>query len=369
MVRNCMRRMMDTKSDSTGATLTALATALLLALASGGTIFLSLGVDPVQAFGLMAKGAFGSWYQFSEVLVKTSPLLLTGLGVALAAKMRLWNIGCEGQFVMGAAAATGTALFICPFLPSMLVMPCVLLASVLGGALWGAIPGGLKAAFGVNEILTTLLLNYVAIIFIDHLYFGPWRDPAGFGFPGTTQIPETAWLPRLWHTRLHPGLFLGIAVAVLAWFVLYKTKWGFRIRAAGHGVKVTRYAGISLPFWTVAVMTCSGGLAGLAGGVEICGIQHRLQEGLAVGYGYDGIIVAFLSRHNPLLLPVAALFLGALQVGGYELQSELHLPASISQVLEAVLLFGYLAGVRLQEYLVHRRSQRKSALERACLKI
>ncbi len=347
--------MMDTKTDSTGSALTALATALLLAIVSGVTIFLCFGVAPWQAFWVMTTGAFGSWYQFSEVLVKTSPLLLTGLAVALAAKMRLWNIGCEGQFVMGAAAATGAALFLSPFLPYPLILPCVLLASILGGAFWGAIPGGLKAAWGVNEILTTLLLNYVAIIFIDHLYFGPWRDPAGFGFPGTAQIPETAWLPNLWHTRVHPGLFLGLAVAFFAWFVLFKTKWGFRMRVAGQGIKVARYAGISLPFWTVAVMSCSGGLAGFAGGVEICGIQHRLQEGLAVGYGYDGIIVAFLSRHNPLLLPFAALFLGALQVGGYELQSDLHLPASISQVLEAALLFGYLAGTRLQEYLIRRR--------------
>ncbi len=343
-----------TNSNSTA--LFALGTALLLAFVLGSILFISLGVNPLQAFWVMAEGAFGSWYKITEVLVKTSPLLLTGLGVALAAHMRLWNIGCEGQFVMGAAAAVGTALYVTPHLSAYIAQPCIFLAAILGGALWGAIPGGLKAAWGVNEILTTLLLNYVAIIYIDHLYYGPWRDPAGFGFPGTPQIPENVWLSRLGHTRLHSGVLLGLAASVLVWFVLFKTKWGFRIRTAGYGAKAARYAGIPISFWTITVMFFSGGLAGLAGGLEICGIQHRLQEGLAVGYGYDGIIVAFLSRQNPLYIPLTAFFLGALQIGGYELQSTMHLPASISQVLEAILLFGYLAGIRLQEYRIRKRT-------------
>ncbi len=317
---------------------------LALAFCVGAVIFLLLGVDPLRAYGVMLKGTFLSWYSLSEVVVRSVPLMFTGLAVALAATMLLWNIGCEGQLVWGGICAAAVALFASPHLPQGLVLPCMVLAGAAGGALWGLTPALLKARLGVSEILTTLLLNYVAIIYMEHLYFGPWRDPQGYGFPGTAQFEPVARLPHVFGTRIHLGFFLALALAMLTALVLKRTKWGYRVRVTGHNPRAAAYAGMSINRETVLVMLASGALAGLAGMGEVSGIHFRLQQGLAVGYGYDGIIVAWLARLNPLAIPLVSLFLGGIIVGGEHLQSVLHLPASISLVLEATLLFGLLTG-------------------------
>ncbi|WP_051693770.1 ABC transporter permease [Desulfohalovibrio reitneri] len=330
-----------------------------IAVAVGACIFLAFGVNPLTAYGVMASGALGSGYAITEILVKATPLLLTGLAVALAARMLLWNIGCEGQLVMGGVFAAGFALFAAPGLPGWLMVPAVLLAGALGGGLWAGVPGWLRARFGASEILTTLLLNYVAILLMEHLYYGPWRDPMGFGFPGTAALPLAAELPRL-TGRVHLGLPLAVALAVALWWVLERTRFGYSVRVIGQSPKAARYAGFSAKSRTVLVMLLSGALAGLAGAGEVCGIHGRLQEGLAVGYGYDGIIVAWLASRNFLAVPVAAAGLGLLLVGGDQLQSQLGLPSSISLVLEAVLLFGFLTGEKLSGRLARRR---EAALE------
>lgn len=319
-----------------------------LALGLGAAIFASLGVNPVSAYAAMAAGAFGSGHALSEILVKATPLLLTGLAVALAARMLLWNVGCEGQLVMGGVFAAGSALFLLPQAASPFpAAPAALLAGALGGALWALVPALLRAYGKVSEILTTLLLNYVAVILVEHLYYGPWRDPAGFGFPGTAELPAAAHLARLWPEalgRAHAGLLLALLLAPALAFLLARTRWGFSVRVIGLSEGAARYARLDIPARTLAVLCCSGALAGLAGAGEALGIHHRLQEGLAVGIGYDGIIVAWLARGNPLGVPLAAFFLGALLVGADQLQTSLALPASIGQVLEAALLLGYLAG-------------------------
>jgi simple sugar transport system permease protein len=304
----------------------------------------------------MLKGAFGSFFLFSEVVVRAIPLMLTGLAVALAATMLLWNIGCEGQLVWGGICAAGTGLFLAPHLPPALVIPATIMAGAGGGALWGLIPGVLKAYLAVNEILSSLLLNYVAIIFMEHLYFGPWRNPEGYGFPGTAQIAEAARLPHYFGTRIHLGLVLACVLAILLYGALRTTRWGYQVRAIGLNQRAARYAGFPINRQIVGVMLLSGALAGVAGMAEVSGIHFRLQQGLAVGYGYDGIIVAWLARLNPLGVPLAALLLGALIVGGEQLQSVLHLPASISMVLEAVLLFGLLLGESLTRYRLVRQT-------------
>lgn len=324
--------------------------AAAIAVAVGSIIFASLGVDPVQAYRVMAEGVVGSTQSFSEVLVKATPLIFTGLAVAVAAVMMLWNIGAEGQLVWGAIFAAGTALYLVPDAPMFIMLPSIITAGCAGGMMWALIPGILKARFQVNEILTTLLLNYVAIIYVEHLFYGPWRDPAGFGFPGTAQIPEAAHLLRFFATRIHLGFPLALICSVFLFFLLNKSVWGYQVRVIGQEQRAARYAGFSITRKTLAVLALSGVLAGLGGMAEVCGIHHRLQTGIAVGYGYDGIIAAWLAGLNPLLIPFTAILLGALFVGGEQLQSVLGLPSSISLILEAVLLFGLFAGQALVQY-------------------
>lgn len=316
----------------------------------GAALFALLGTDPLKAYTVMIAGAFGSWFNFSEVLVKAIPLMLTGLAVSVAARMLLWNIGAEGQLVFGGIFSAGVALFWLDHLPPVLVIPTLVAAGFAGGALWALIPAILKARWNVNEIITTLMFNYVAIIIMEHLYFGPWRDPMGRGFPGTAMFGQAAWLPRFFQTRIHLGLFVALAAAVLLYAALEYTPWGYQVRVIGLSDRAARYAGFNFSRQQIIVMLISGGLAGLAGMGEVCGIHLRLQQGLAVGYGYDGIIIAFLARLNPGAVPIAAVLLAGLIVGGSQLQSATHLPASISMVLEGTLLLAILGASFFNRY-------------------
>ena len=324
--------------------------ALAITAVLGCLIFAGLGVDPLTAYAAMGKGVFSSFDAFSEVLVKATPLIFTGLAVATAAVMMLWNIGAEGQLVWGGIGAAGAALFLFPGLPAWLLVPLALAASALGGMAWALIAAVLKARLRVNEILTTLLLNYVAIIYMEHLFYGPWRDPAGFGFPGTAQVPEAAQLLRFASTRISIGFPLALLCAVFLYYLLNKSIWGYQVRAIGKEPRAAHYAGFNVTGKILTVMALSGAFAGIAGMVEVCGIHYRLQTGLAAGYGYDGIIVAWLAGLNPLVVPFTAMLLGALFVGGEQLQSVLGLPSTISLILEGTLLFGLFAGQTLAGY-------------------
>lgn len=330
---------------------------ILAALLLGALLFLWVGVNPALAYLEMLKGAFGSLYNFSEVLVRATPLVLCGLSVGLAGKMLIWNIGAEGQLVMGGVAGAGTALFIAPHMPGFLTIPAMILAGFMGGAIWGLIPGLLKARFQVNEIITSLMLNYVAILWLEHLYFGPWRDPAGRGFPGTAMFPETAWFPRFFGTRIHLGLLIGLAAALLIWFLLARTRWGYEIRVVGASLRAARYAGLNITRNILWVMVISGGLAGLAGVCETAGIHYRLQQGLAMGNGYVGIVVAWLGRLRPGSIVIISILLGALMVGGDQVQIIMHVPSAISLALQGAILFCVLGGQVFQDYELHIRSK------------
>jgi len=323
---------------------------VLLALIMGGVIFLSVGANPLRAYAVMAVGAFGSFHDFSEVLVKAIPLILCGLAVAISARILLWNIGGEGQLALGGIGAAAVALFLSRHLPPPFVIPSMIVAGFLAGGLWASVAGLLKAKFGVNEILTSLMLNYVAIFWLEHLYFGPWRDPMGMGFPGTAMFPEPAWLPRFPQTRVHLGLLFGIAAAMAIHWTLSRTRWGYEIRVIGENPRAARYAGMNIDRNILWVMFLSGGLAGLAGMAEVSGIHYRLQQGLTVGYGYIGIIVAWLSRLHPGGIILVGIFLAGLLVGGDQLQSVMHLPSSVGMVLEGTLLFFVLGSDFLSRY-------------------
>jgi ABC-type uncharacterized transport system permease subunit len=321
----------------------------VLSLLCGALILLAFGINPLRAYGVMLGGSVGSGYALQETLVKAIPLMLTGLGVSIAFRMLFWNIGAEGQLVMGGIVASFVAVFLSPHLPGFLVLPLMFLLAVLAGALWGLIPATLKAALGANEILTTLMMNYIAILLAEFLYLGPWRDPQGYGFPGTPQFPDSAWLPRL-AGRVHIGLLFAILAALLLWFVLTRTRWGYEIRVIGENARAARYSGISITRNILLVMLFSGGLAGLAGMGEVAGIAHRLYAGLNAGYGYTAIIVAWLANLNPWGVLVVGFLMGALLVGGDQIQIAMQTPAAVALVLQGAILFFVLGGTIFVDY-------------------
>ena len=326
---------------------------ILIALMIGGFLFLLVGANPLRAYGEMLWGAFGSPDNFSEVLVRSTPIILCGLSVGLAGSMLIWNVGAEGQLVMGGVAGAWVALFVSSALPSFAVIPAMIAAGFLGGGLWGLIPGILRARLGVNEIITSLMLNYVAIFWLEHLYFGPWRDPAGRGFPGTAMFPDVAWFPRFFGTRMHLGLPIGLAAALFIGYLLAHTRWGYEIRVAGANSRAARYARIDIQRSILWIMLVSGGLAGLAGLCETAGIHYRLQQGLAVGNGYIGIVVAWLARLRPGAIVLTSVLLGALMVGGDQVQIAMQVPSAIGLALQGAILFCVLGGQVFQDYELH----------------
>lgn len=323
---------------------------LVLALTFGGIVLALAGENPLSVYLAMLDGALGDWNGVAETLVKTTPLLLAGLGVAIAFRMQLWNIGAEGQLYFGAIFATGLALFLIPAAPGWVMVPAMVAAGLLGGALWGLIPGVLRARFGASEIITSLMLNYVAILFSEYLVHGPWRDPQAFGFPGTPPLPDAGWLANWGTTRVHLGLLIGLIAAVVLWIVLRRTRWGYEISVMGENPRAALYAGMPTRRTIILVMAVSGALAGLSGMSEVAGIGHQLQRNLSPGYGYSAIIVAWLAGLHPLGAILVAFFLAALTVGGDQLQMSLGLPAAIAPMLQGTILFFLLGGDLLTRY-------------------
>ena len=323
---------------------------IALALVVGALVFLATGLPAVDSYRTMWEGAFGDLDAIAETLVATTPILLTGLAVALAGRALLWNIGAEGQLFVGATFATALALWF-PTWPRPVLLTVMVLAGMVGGAVWALGPALLRARLAVNEIITTLMLNYVAILYVDYLVHGRWADPGSLGFPLSKPFSDNATLPSFFGTRLHLGFVLALMAAVAFWLVLRGTKWGYEIRVTGESASAARYAGMPVARNIVVVMLVSGALAGMAGMAEVSGIVHRIQPDISPGYGYTGIIVATLGRFSPLGVVLAAFLFGALQVGGYSLQT-VGAAASSVGVLQGAILFIALAGEFLARYRV-----------------
>jgi len=326
---------------------------VLAALTLGSILFIIAGVNPFKAYITMIGASFGSLYGFSEVLVRATPITLCGLSVAFAAKMLLWNIGAEGQLVMGGIFSAGVALFLSEHIPSFTVIPVMVIAGCVGGGIWASIPAVLKYWKRVDEVLTSLLLNYVAIFLFQNLYYVTWRDPAGRGFPGTAKFPGIAFLPRFFGTRVHLGLVFAVFSVFLIYFIFSYTKWGYEIRVSGESTEAARYAKIKINRNMVLVMFFSGALAGIAGMSEASGIHFRLMEGLASGYGYTGILVAFLSKLNPFLVLTTSILFGALIFGGDHLQVVAQIPSAISTVIQSIILLSVLFGALVTRYRIN----------------
>ena len=317
-------------------------------------LFLFVTGRPVSAvFSAMWSGSFGTPYGQAQMLIAAVPLVFTGLAVAIAFRMLLWNIGAEGQFYFGAFGATAVA-YAAPDWPAPLLLTAMALGGMAGGALWALLPGSLRAYLGTNEIVPTLLLNYVAILWVDYLVHNQWRDPESLGFPLGKPFSDSATLPQLGDTAVHAGALVAVFAAVAVAVVLGRTVWGYKIKVIGENARAARYAGFSIPRNIIAVMLLSGALAGLGGMVEVSGTVHRIQADISPGFGYTGIIVATLARFSPLIvLPVAVLF-GALITGGLELQT-VGLPSDLVLMIQGVILFFALAGELLVNYRIEWR--------------
>lgn len=327
-------------------------------LASFGVaaVFLALTGRSVGAvYDAMWTGSFGSAYGQAQTMLAAIPLIFTGLAVAIAFRMLLWNIGGEGQFYLGAFGATAVA-YAFPQWPAPILLPAMVLGGIVGGAAWALVPGVLRAYLRTNEIVPTLLLNFVAILWIDYMVHNAWRDPDSLGFPLGKPFTDSATLPLLGNTAVHAGAIVALLAAVTIAVILGRTAWGYRVRVIGENPRAAEYAGFSIPRNIVAVMLLSGALAGLGGMVEVSGVVHRIQADISPGFGYTGIIVATLARFSPVLVVPVALLFGALIVGGLELQT-LGLPSDIVLMLQGVILFFALAGELLVNYRIEWRAK------------
>jgi len=332
------------------------------AVAVGAVVLKAVGASPLATYQTIVTGPLQDLFGITEVLVRAVPLILVGLGIAISFRSGVINIGAEGQMLMGILAATATALAL-PGLPKWGLLPMVLLAGAAGGALWGGIAGLLKARLEVNEILSTVMLNYIAAQLYTFLLRGPMIDPAelesGGGTPQSMRLPQSAWLARLIpETRLHTGLVLALVLAVAVYILLWRTTWGLRLRAAGAEAKAARYAGISVPRSLVTAMLFAGGFAGLAGAVEVTGVHHRAIENISSGYGFAGIVVALFGGLHPAGIVPAAVFFGLLLVGADMTQRSAGVPANMILVLQGVII---LAIVSAKMYLNNAYAQDRVA--------
>lgn len=335
-------RLMKRDEESLAAQVLVVVLSVFLALLFGWLFLYLYGIDPGQTYINMWNGAFGNAYAVSETMVKAIPLMLAGLAVSLAFRMKLWNIGAEGQLYMGAFAASGIALSMGD-VSAWLLLPLMLIAGFIAGGFWALIPAALRAYWEVNETITTLMLNYVAIFWVESFVFGPWKDPQSLGFPLTPRFSENATLPAIGDTRVHMGLLIALLIAAIFYIILKYTRWGYEVKVIGESPASARYAGISVARNILLVMLISGGIAGIAGMIEVSGITHRLQQGISPGYGYTAIIVAWLGRLNPLAIIMVAFLFGALLVGGFGLQVY-GVSFSIVMMLQGAVLFFLLAG-------------------------
>ena len=325
-----------------------LAVVMSLVLCSG--LIMWTGESVWEAFRLLLTGAFGSRFAITETLSRATPLVLTGLAAAVAFRAKFWNIGAEGQFYCGALAATyfGTGMF---HLHPLLMVPLLFLAGAVAGGAALYVPVVLKTRLKVDEVVTTLLLNFVILLLVSYLIEGPWKDPMSLGWPQAAPIIEEGTLPKLFErTRLHFGFVVALVAAVIAWLLMSHTVWGYEIRAVGHNQEAASFAGISINATFLRTAMISGGLAGIAGVSEVAGLKGYLTLDLSPGFGYAGIAVAMLAQLHPLGVVASAIFLSAVFVGVDSMSRSIEVPSYIADVATSVALLMVLVSVMLVQY-------------------
>jgi general nucleoside transport system permease protein len=320
--------------------------ATLAALLIGAVMLLFLRVNPIEAYAALWDGAFGSANAFAETLVKATPLLLVALGICISFRGNVINIGGEGQMIVGAVLATWVGLTFTD-LPGWLIIPAAMLAGFLGGAVWGGIPGFLKAYFSVNEILSTVMMNAIAVQLMNYLLRGPMIDPSqaqlASKIPQTARLIEAFRLARFVPTRLHLGVLIAVILAILVYILLWRTTLGYRIRAVGHNPNAAKYAGINVKRYIVLSLLLSGAFSGLAGATQVYGVNYRMiTDGSASGFtgsaGFNGIVAALFGQLHPIWSIPASILFGALLVGANKMQRMVQVPSALVIALNGLVV-------------------------------
>ncbi|MBW2658782.1 MAG: ABC transporter permease [Deltaproteobacteria bacterium] len=330
-----------------------LLSALFLSLLLSGFLLFLRGTPPVDGLLTLFQGAFGTKWAIEDSILKAIPIFLCSLGVAVAFRLQIWNIGAEGQFALGAIGATWIALTF-PDWPKAALLPAMIVAATIAGGAWGMIPAILRQRFKTNEIIVTLMMNYIAILFLQYLVYGIWKDPTSFGFPMTPEFSENAIVGKIGTTSINWGLAHCLVLGILVWGFFKYTRLGFELKACGDNVRAARYAGLPYDRLVVLVMVLSGALAGWAGFLEASATVNRLQPSIIVGYGYTAIVVAWLARLHPLSIGIASFLLAGLRVGVENLQLDLQVPAAFGGIIEGLILLTVLAGGLFTHYRIVR---------------
>jgi simple sugar transport system permease protein len=325
-----------------------------MALALAAVPLKLAGADLAGAYRQMAVASFGSWFALSETLTRATPLILTGLAVSVAFRARLWNIGAEGQLYLGAATAIALGSG-AVHAPASVLIALILLGSAAAGALFMLGPTVLKVRFGVDEVVTTLLLNFVALLFVGMMLEGPMQDPMSLGWPQSAPVVADATLPRLVaRTRLHAGVLVAVAAAALVWLYLDRTVWGFETQAVGSNARAARFAGMPVDAVLLRAGLISGALAGLAGAGEVAGLKGYLTQDLSPGFGYTGIVVAMLAQLRPLAVVLAAIFVAAVFVGADSMGRTAGVPSYVADLVVSLSLFTMLLAGLITRYRLRR---------------
>ncbi|PSJ56963.1 ABC transporter permease [Kumtagia ephedrae] len=329
--------------------------AVVATLGFAALLVLAAGASPLSVFTLVARGAAGSQFALVETLTRATPLIFTGLAIAVAFRAKLWNIGAEAQLYAGAVVTVVLGTGLLPW-PSLLLIPVIMIAAMLAGALLLLGPALLKTRFGVDEVVTTLLLNFIMLLFVSMLLEGVLKDPTGLGWPQSQKVIAEAQLPRIIQgKRLHYGFVIALAAAVAVWVVMKKTALGYEMRAVGHNPEAARFAGIPVNRVLMKTALLSGGLAALAGFSEVAGLKGNLTLDLSPGYGYSGIVVAMLAMLNPLGVIASAIFVAGIFVGADAMSRSAGVPSYIADVMVATALLTMVVAILLTRFRVRWR--------------
>lgn len=330
----------------------AILAAVLAALLVSAGLILTSGADVKGALLALFKGAFGSLSACLETLVQATPIMFTGLAMVIAFRGKVWNIGGEGQFFAGALATAWVCLHWFT-LPNQVLIPIIILASMAAGAAWAFIPGLLKARFGISEIVVTVMMNYIMAGYVSYLLSGPWQAPNDH-FLETARFKASTFLPTFFDSRIHLGFWIALVLVAVTYILLWKTPLGYEIRAVGENPVAAKYKGIKDSVVIIIVMIMSGGIAGLAGGMELAGLAHRLRMDISTGYGYTGILIALLGRLNPIGVIPAAIFFGALVNGSTSMQINYNVPVPLVSTIQGVVLILLLVFDTMFRYRIRR---------------
>ena len=360
-----MRLVLERRAErSTAAAIASPLIAIALTLATMAILFAALGKNPITALSVYFVEPLTDSYSLVELAVKATPLVMIAVGLSLCYLANVWNIGAEGQFLIGAVCGSWLAVLTQGADAGAWVLPVMLMLGAIGGALYALLPAIAKVRFGASEILTSLMLVYVADLLLDYLVRGPWRDPNGFNFPTTAEFDPVATVPILIEgTRLHLGALIALVVVAVAAVLLGRTIKGFEIKVVGAAPRAARFAGFSADKLVILTFLISGALAGLAGIIEVAGPVGHLQPNFSPGYGFTAIIVAFLGRLNPIGILIAGLFLALTFIGGEQAQISIKVPLDLTKVFQGILLFYVLACDSLILYRIRAVSSRRGAAD------